>query len=106
MKAALATPLALIPQGFLAHQDCRAAPWGQSASAAQVNIATSGSDRLTVASNGNVGIGTGPTGPTAKLDVGGDINFTGSFRYNGTPLITFSGGALALGRGAMPNNAD
>ena len=39
---------------------------------------------LTITSN-NVGIGT--TTPAYKLDVSGDINFTGSFCQNGTPYI-------------------
>lgn len=38
-------------------------------------------DRMTLSSAGNLGIGTGV--PTYPLDVVGDINFTGTLRNNG-----------------------
>jgi hypothetical protein len=42
-------------------------------------------EQLVVKGNGNVGVGT--TTPNYKLDVNGDINFTGEIRKNGTPLV-------------------
>ncbi len=62
-------------------------------------------------STGNVGIGT--QSPGSKLDVGGDVNFTGAIRYQGAPLLRVPGASgdfnLALGLGALavntgPNN--
>jgi hypothetical protein len=44
---------------------------------------------------GNVGIGT--LGPSYKLDVAGDVNVTGSFRVNGTPIGTGGGGVSGSG---------
>ena len=46
-------------------------------------------DKMTIRSNGNVGIGKHP-GNTYKLDVNGDINFTGGLYQGGT---LFSGGS-------------
>ena len=40
-------------------------------------------ERVRITNNGNVGIGT--SNPTAKLDVNGNINFTGSLTSNGVP---------------------
>lgn len=45
----------------------------------------SNNEIFTVTGDGDVGIGT--SNPTAKLDVNGDINFTGAFRQNGTPYV-------------------
>ena len=39
---------------------------------------------LTILSNGNTGLGV--TAPTHRLDVAGDVNITGAFRVNGTPV--------------------
>ena len=49
-----------------------------------------GSTKMTIDSNGNVGIG--DSTPSYKLDVAGDINLTGSLRINGTAQ-TFGGGS-------------
>jgi hypothetical protein len=51
-------------------------------------------------SNGNVGLGT-PV-PGSKLDVNGDINFTGSLRYFGTPVMQLFESTTAFGLGADP----
>jgi hypothetical protein len=45
--------------------------------------------------SGNVGIGL--SAPAYKLDVVGDINITGSFRVNGTPIGTGGGGVSGSG---------
>jgi len=55
---------------------------------------------------GYVGIGT--MTPGFKLDVAGDINFTGGVRYQGTPVLQVPGGLaganIALGLGALSGN--
>ena len=51
-------------------------------------IKTGGSERMRILGNGNVGI---DTSPDYKLDVAGDINFTGTLYQNGS---AFSGGAV------------
>ncbi|MCS5550451.1 MAG: discoidin domain-containing protein, partial [Gammaproteobacteria bacterium] len=53
-------------------------------------------EKMTIlCSNGNVGIGTNKTAPAYKLDVGGDINLTGSLRINGVAQ-TFGGGGSSV----------
>jgi hypothetical protein len=80
-----------------------------SSGAGTVSVATAGANRLTVAANGNVGIGT--TTPGSTLDVAGDINFSGSVRYQGQPVLRMppgSGGGfgnnVGLGVGALQGN--
>lgn len=57
-------------------------------------------------SSGNVGVGT--TTPGSKLDVAGDVNFSGEIRYQGTPLISVPMGAgdinVAVGPSALISN--
>ena len=56
-------------------------------------------------SNGNVGIGTQT--PASKLDVAGDINFSGSVLYKGSPMLQVPGGLtnnVALGIGTSAGN--
>jgi trimeric autotransporter adhesin len=55
-------------------------------------------------STGNVGIGTAT--PGSQLDVAGDINFTGSIRYQGSPVVQVSSGEsnTAIGFSAFQNN--
>jgi hypothetical protein len=54
---------------------------------------------------GNVGIGT--LTPSSKLDVAGDINFSGNVLYQGSPVLQVPGGlsgnSIALGHGALSN---
>lgn len=54
-------------------------------------------------SGGNVGIGT--TAPGWKLDVAGDINFSGTLRYQGKQAlqVTFNGGVTSAGYHALDN---
>lgn len=54
-----------------------------------------GNERMRITSGGNVGIGL--VSPAYKLDVAGDINITGSFRVNGTPIGTGGGGVSGSG---------
>lgn len=56
---------------------------------------TGGGQRFTINPNGNVGIGI--LSPAYKLDVAGDVNITGSFRVNGTPIGTGGGGVSGSG---------
>ena len=53
-------------------------------------------------STGNVGIGT--TTPGFKLDVAGDMNFTGMVRYQGVPAFNLVNGNVAIGSSALGNN--
>lgn len=50
---------------------------------------TDGLYRFVINSSGNAGIGT--YSPNYKLDVVGDVNVTGNFRINGTPISNTSG---------------
>ena len=58
-------------------------------------------------STGNVGIGT--AAPSSKLDVAGDMNLSGSLRYQGNPILQIPGGLsgdnLAVGPAALGSNA-
>ncbi len=49
-------------------------------------------ERLRILFNGNVGINN--SNPQYRLDVGGDINITGSFRVNGTAISTSSSSSV------------
>lgn len=51
-------------------------------------------ESMRITSSGNVGIG---VSPAYKLDVAGDVNITGSFRVNGTPIGTGGGGVSGSG---------
>lgn len=51
--------------------------------------------RFVVTDGGNTGIGV--TSPAYKLDVAGDINITGTYRVNGTPIGTGGGGVSGSG---------
>ena len=73
-----------------------------SSAAGTVSVATGGTNRLTVASNGNVGIGT--TTPGSMLDVAGDINFSNVIRYNTIPVLTVSGQQFNMGLGLSALN--
>jgi hypothetical protein len=77
-----------------------------SSGAGDVNIATGGSTAITVAPGGKVGIGTAT--PGYALDVAGDINFSGSARFQGSPVLRVSAGTgaqnLATGIGALSAN--
>lgn len=54
-----------------------------------------GTNVFQISDNGNVGIGLST--PAYKLDVSGDVNVTGSFRVNGTPIGTGGGGVSGSG---------
>jgi hypothetical protein len=60
-----------------------------------MTFVTNGAERIRILANGNVGIGL--VSPAYKLDVAGDINITGSFRVNGTPIGTGGGGVSGSG---------
>ena len=48
-------------------------------------VTSSGSTALIVTGGGNVGVG--KTNPSYAMDINGDLNFSGTFRQNGTPYI-------------------
>jgi hypothetical protein len=52
-------------------------------------------ERMKILSGGNVGINV--FSPAYKLDVGGDVNITGTYRVNGTPIGTGGGGVSGSG---------
>ncbi|MCR4318592.1 MAG: hypothetical protein NUW37_19800, partial [Planctomycetes bacterium] len=70
-------------------------------------------EAVRIASTGDVGIGT--VTPAYRLDVAGDINFTGTLYQGGTPFvgslwtdnsgaISYSGGSVGIGATPDPNN--
>jgi microcystin-dependent protein len=59
-------------------------------------IKTNDSDRLTVSSTGQVGVG---KTPSSQLDVAGDINFTGNITEDGVEIFT---GVIAAFNGSCP----
>lgn len=52
--------------------------------------------------NGNVGVGT--TTPGYKLDLAGDLNFSGVVRYQGVQALNLANGNVAIGSSALGNN--
>ena len=60
-----------------------------------INFTTSGTNRMTI---NNTGVGIGTTSPAYRLDVNGDINFTGNLRQNNNILIP--SGVIVLWSGA------
>lgn len=59
---------------------------------------TNGTERVTILSGGNVGIGN--TNPTYKIDVTGDVNYTGALRISGAAGTT---GQILLSQGGAAN---
>lgn len=60
-----------------------------------LRFVTQGSQKMIILASGRVGIGL--DNPAYKLDVVGDVNITGSFRVNGTPIGTGGGGVSGSG---------
>ena len=60
-----------------------------------INFTTTGTNRMTI---NNTGVGIGTTSPAYRLDVNGDINFTGNLRQNNNILIP--SGVIVLWSGA------
>jgi hypothetical protein len=83
-----------------------------SSGAGTVNIATGGTNSVTVASNGNVGIGTAT--PAAKLEVNGNVQVDGNFSLSGSILSNGVGQLIwapnngsdnfSVGLNALPSN--
>jgi hypothetical protein len=61
------------------------------------NSADSGTAKMTIAENGNVGIGT--INPSAKLDVSGSVIISGSLTYNQPAATSTSGEVVYVGTG-------
>jgi hypothetical protein len=51
------------------------------------NVTTTGTERMRISSNGNVGIGTGDTSPTERLEVNGGVKVTGNMNVTGVIRI-------------------
>lgn len=62
---------------------------GQLADSTKTSLFSSNLERLTIISDGKVGIG--DTTPSYELDVAGDINCTGAFKVNGVDIPTEAG---------------
>ena len=77
---------------FIFNKDIYSITGGFSAySTSNLYLKTNGSAKMTIlSSNGNIGIG--KTNPSKKLDVNGDINFTGNLYKNGV-LVNTGGGS-------------
>jgi hypothetical protein len=57
-----------------------------------LSLVSNNVSRILINTSGNVGIG---VSPAYRLDVGGDVNITGTFRVNGTAISTsFTGGEV------------
>jgi hypothetical protein len=67
--------------------------------AASYGFQVSGSEKLTILSSGNVGIGT--TGPSAKLDVNGSLNVSGAVTIASPLGVGSVANALASASGAL-----
>jgi len=66
---------------------------------------TTSTERMRIADNGNVAIGTTDT-TTYKLNVAGDINVSGAFRINGTALSTGSSQWITSGTNIYYNSGN
>ena len=65
---------------------------GDIASDGDISLLSSGTTNVTIKSDGNVGIGT--LTPSFKLDVNGDINFSGTLYQSGSTNFTVQGGTI------------
>ena len=74
---------------------------GGSTTTGTMRFHTTGSERMRIAADGKVGIGT--ASPNYELDVAGDVNVTGDFKVNGANLVpagtvsAFAGSAAPTG---------
>jgi len=66
------------------------------------NGSASRSEAMRIDQNGRVGIGT--TSPVYNLDVAGDVNFSGTLRYQGIPAFNLVNGNVAIGNSALGTN--